>query len=610
MLTAHPVVRSICVAFVILIAARSFGQPAIPKDGNREIGYLPLKDHTRLAYILYRPAKEGRFPVLVIYNPYWGAGTDFGAEEKDYLQHGYAVLGVSARGTGCSEGRFHRMFESPEAEDGAQVIEWAASQPWSNGNVGMYGNSYSGIVQIMVGSLRPPHLRALAAGGLVSDLYSDAVYPGGVFNYAFLAQWTFFTQPDVSATGVALRLKAGDRDCEAIRAKRPIAGNTWQQFAAHPLKDAWWNSADYNYLDLVRKIQAPLMIFGGWQDQQAGSAGPVKLFERATAPKKLVMSNGSHSIFHLPPMRAARIRWYDRWMKGEQNGIDKEPPVSLWFDTQEQPGNQVKPGWASDFAAWPIPATKWSAMYLTADERISDHKPETAAERGVRSYVYPAASEIPYTNAAFSLPLNPVGGLLYRTAPMTEDTAVAGSPVVTLYASSDQKDTDFMIALHDLYPDGSAMYLERGFLRASERALDPAKSQPNAPVHPYNRVAELAPGKVYELKISIDPFAHVFRRGHALELAVLAPTTTPLPNWGFSPVMLPGLNTIHHSMQHPSGIALPIIPGLKAELPEPECGSLLLLPCRPAVRGIERVSTGLDEVFRQVEAGKKATPNR
>ncbi len=134
-----------------------------------QIGYIPLHDGTRLAYILYKPAAAGRFPVLVKYEPYWGGGTQFKVEEPLYLQHAYAVMMVNVRGTGCSSGQFHRIREPIQVQDGAEVIEWAGTQLWSDGNVGMFGNSYSGITQLMVGPLRPKHLKVLAMGGIVSD---------------------------------------------------------------------------------------------------------------------------------------------------------------------------------------------------------------------------------------------------------------------------------------------------------------------------------------------------------------------------------------------------------------------------------------------------------
>ncbi len=220
--------HSLAVCVLLAIAWEACGAQAAA-EGHRQIGYIPLRDGTQLAYILYRPDTQGRFPVLVIYNPYWGGGTAFGPDERAYIEHGYAVLGVSARGTGCSSGIFHSMFEEPEAQDGAQVIEWAAAQPWSNGSVGMYGNSYSGVTQMMVGSLRPPHVKALAAGGTAGDLYTDVAYAGGIFNFEFMAQWTYYTQPDVSAVGVQLREAAGDRMCARHRAAQLPAGDTYIQ---------------------------------------------------------------------------------------------------------------------------------------------------------------------------------------------------------------------------------------------------------------------------------------------------------------------------------------------------------------------------------------------
>jgi len=174
-----------------------------------------------------------------------------------------------------------------------------------------------------------------------------------------------------------------------------------------------------------------------------------------------------------------------------------------------------------------------------------------------------------------------LGRVLYRSEPMAEDTAVLGAPLVTLYASLEEKDTDFMVALHDVDEQKNVTYMQRGFLRASHRAVDAAKSGLHEAYHPSDKVEELKPGQVYEFKIALFAVGQVLRRGHRLELAVMAPPTVPLPHWGFSLLPLPGQVQIHHSAEHPSTIELPILPGLKAQAPAPGCGSLKLQPCRP-----------------------------
>ncbi len=216
--------------------------------------------------------------------------------------------------------------------------------------------------------------------------------------------------------------------------------------------------------------------------------------------------------------------------------------------------------------------------------------------------MYPAGSEVVYTNDTFAVPPLPIGSLSYRTAPAAEDTVILGAPLLTLHMSAERADTDLMVALHDVSPEGQVLYLQRGFLRASHRAIDPANSQPHELFHPHNRVQELVPGRIYEIQVQIFPVGHVLRKGHSLELSIMAPPTIPLPNWGFIPVSLSGVNTIYQTALYPSRLDLPVIPNRRAEAPAPACGSRVLQPCRKDISGLEKEAHDLDQVFQKLHA--------
>jgi hypothetical protein len=221
---------------------------------------------------------------------------------------------------------------------------------------------------------------------------------------------------------------------------------------------------------------------------------------------------------------------------------------------------------------------------------------------GVRHYLYPAGTEVISTNETFSAPPAPVGSLWYRTLPLREDMTIIGSPTVTLYVSSEQKDTDFMAVLHDFVFDartlkGQATYIQRGFLRASHRALDPKKTSPHEPIHRHDKAEDLEPGKIYEVKFSLFPVGHTVRRGHSLELAIMAPPAIPSPSWGFAPVMLPGVNTVQHSREYLSILELPVVPNLKAQAPAPAFGSLPLQPARELLPSWDGQRRAIDELL-------------
>jgi uncharacterized protein len=185
--------------------------------------------------------------------------------------------------------------------------------------------------------------------------------------------------------------------------------------------------------------------------------------------------------------------------------------------------------------------------------------------------------------------------------------------VLTLYVSSEEKDSDFMAVLHDYTFDektlkGQTTYLQRGFLRASHRAVDPKKSSPHEPIHLHDKAEELKPGEVYEVRFSLSPVGHVVRRGHSLELAIMAPPTIASPNWAFAPVMLPGLNTVYHSREYPSSLELPLVPKLKAQAPVPALGSLPLQPARELLPSWDGQRKIVDELLQSRTTARGLRP--
>jgi putative CocE/NonD family hydrolase len=544
-----------------------------------------MDDGARLPYVLYLPARAGRVPVLFIYNPYEGGSADITApgplaeEMRDYLSHGYAVLAASVRGSGCSAGLLE--FQSPHiARDGEAFVEWAAAQSWSDGNVGMFGLSYSGMTQFMVGGRRPPHLKAIAAGAPPATIYHDVHYPGGIFNYGFAAQWTFVSQASTTRRGADFRRAAGDSECEGLLARqRP--NRMFYELRDHPLHDAWWSTRSIEP-DAAR-LAVPALIMHSWQDQQIAPIGGVRLFQRVTGPRRLVLANGGHTfLYRTRLMQAERVRWFDRWLKGHQNGIDTEPAVTVLFEASRVGAGtglaDLAVGWSWSFTGWPIPGTEWTTFMLTTDGRLTGEL--LTAEPGTRTYVYPLGTELVGDNASFAVAPSPPGSLRYRSAPHAKDLAILGAPVLTLHMSAETGETDLMAVLHDVGPDGKVTYLQRGFLRASHRRLDPVLSRPLEPRHLHASVERLLPGRVYELTFSLFPLGHVVRAGHVLELLVLAPSGIPSPNWGLALAMAPGVNTIHHSSTHPSRLVVPTLPGRTAGASRPACGALDYQPCR------------------------------
>lgn len=551
------------------------GDPSLAAEAPRRLlGYVPMTDGARLPYVVYLPAAPGRYPVLLTYDPYAGGGAG-PLVAGEFLDQGYAVMSASLRGTGCAAGR-HEFQSSSIGADGATLVEWAGSQPWSDGNVGMFGNSYPGMTQLLVAGARPGHLRALAVGASVSTLYDDIFYPGGIFNYGQAAIWTWLIQPRSAQQGAAFRVREGDAECEGLRA-RQAPQRVFDELRARPLRDAWWR--ERSVLPAAARLDVPVLLFHAWQDEQIAVSAALELFHEIRAPKRLVLGNGGHSFYRQGPVQAAlRRRWFERWLKGVRNGVEAEPAVSVLFENRRQDG-QWKAGWSWSFPGWPAGPASWLELSLTADGKLR-RSPELAPEdAGERPYLFPLGTQLVGDSAAFQARPSPVGALAYRSEPLAEDTAVLGAPELVLYLSSELPDTDVMATLQDVSPGGDVLYVQRGFLRASHHETRPASAWSGRPRPSHERAEPLLHGEVRELLLPLYPVGHVFRRGHVIELLVLAPPSVPSPNWALATPMTPGRNRVHHGPAARSRLSLPVLANRSAEAPAPACGSLELQPC-------------------------------
>lgn len=566
------------------------------ENAHRELGYVLMKDGVRLAYVVWRPRTEGRFPVLLQYTAYAESALTF-SQVKPYLDAGYAVVGANIRGSGCSEGDGFVPFLPNEGPDGAQIVQWAGRQTWSTGNVGMVGNSYSGDTQWLVAAERPSHLRALAIAGSSASDYRDWLMVGGMFHVG-IGSWGLVSQERSAQAGAERRIKWGDKECERVTATRKTH-DWYYQVRQHPLQDDWWEQTGLSKEHVAPLITVPTMLTAGLQDDATNPAAASRGFAHLlpnVKHKRIVYTNGGHSSAAFPTMVQERIRWMDRWVKGVRNGIDKEPPVKILWETRipnadfsrgygvsSEEIRQATPGWTTTYESWPPPNLRPTTFYLARDAKLNRAPPETSLDEGVRSYFYPAGTELVGSNQQFALAPESMGTLSYRTDPMAADMALLGNPEITLHFSSEQSDTDFMVTLKDVDPEGNTLYLTRGFLRASLREIDEQRTWPDEVNQSYRKVEKLEPGKIYEARFSLWTVGHVVRQGHRLELSVLAPNPIPSPSYlGSTPVGAPSVNRVYHSPRYPSKLMLPVVPGEKAQAPMPACGTLWFQPCRKA----------------------------
>src|SRR3954447_1726781 len=555
----------------------------------KQTGYITMSDGVKLRYAVELPDATGRFPVAMKYDGYC-EGTDpmtcnEGHEATSLLAAGYAVLGVSIRGTGCSQGQFD-LRSALERTDGAAAVEWAARQPWSTGHVGMFGDSFPGLTQPGVAALHPEGLDAIAPWQIVDDLYRDVSYPGGVGNGEFGAFWGLGDQPAASTSGQLNGIAAGDPQCAQSAASQAATNPTTNIFVTglqHPYIDSFWTSRAIGVA--ATNIDVPAFGCGTWQDDEVGSRGSWTFWGRLDPKRtRVVAADGYHAqCVYSAAMDAQLVRFFDRFLKGEDNGFEATPHVQLWHETTG--ATDAKPSWVTTSSSWP-PVTRTKRLYLGSGSALTTRRP--SATQPADAYVSPTVSAgtedgivFGQQNELWKVAGTPGGALAYTTPKLTRTLELLGPASLDLWLSSTATDTNLQATITEVRPDGQELYVERGWLTASQRKLDPRATTATMPVHTHleSDVEPLVPGTPTAMRVEILPFDHVFRAGSRIRLIIDTPSQTG--GWNFKPLADAGVNSILHDAKHPSELVIGTVPGASAPAAYPACDMLLNQPCRP-----------------------------
>jgi uncharacterized protein len=570
---------------------------------------IPMRDGTRLDATVWRPRSAGRYPVLIERVGY-ELMARCGANAEYYARHGYVFVGQNVRGIYGSEGEYAFFGAGDTAPtvwwDGYDTIEWVAAQPWSTGDVGMVDGSYSGWTQYLVAPTRPPHLRALfvreAPGGI--SWYS-VIFRGGAFWLAWLA----FTMRHVAqdclwpgddstpaARPASVRTAARNRLEQAIeeedRWKRhlplkacpPLDGipeGRWHfDRLAHPEDGPYWEAT--NLSPHHAEVDVPIFHLGGWFDPVLPSTlgafqglrargrsarcrqsqrlligpwvhGPEEVSQRQVGE----LDFGPEAVFDL---NGHRLRWYDHWLKHEANGVMDGPLVRVFLMGANR--------WI-DLADWPPPEIATAPMYLREGEgptpeslnngRLTFELPATAEQPD--SFTYDPDDPVPSLTGCATDDLGPhdvraVEGrlLTYTSAPLERDLAVIGPVRAVLYGLSSALDTDWVVRLCNVYPDGRSMSVCDGILRARFRES-------------FREPQLMIPGQVYRFEVDLWATAQLFRVGHRLRVQV---TSSDFPRYdrnlntggrfGEEVIGQVAVNSVLHDAQYPSHLLLPLVP--------------------------------------------------
>lgn len=495
--------------------------------------FIPTRDGTKLCVDIFRPDADEtkKFPALVAMSPYgkWkqslkiapqtfeSPNFDAGIEAGDpyfLSENGYIHVIADVRGSGKSEGEYHGWMSKYEAEDGYDLIEWIAKQPWCDGNVGMCGISYFGTIQLVIAAMQPPHLKAIMPWNGVADFYRESTHHGGIFQtfFVYIYSGSSATHNPVSEIKKSDRERftrlqkelAKDGDLQMyprlfMYAENPdLNGNVYDILAEKYDGPFYWERSPRTMYD---KIKIPVYCESNWWAfAHMHLYGAFWNYLGIDAPKKLQIGP---TIIEDRPLaldyNREVLRWYDHWLKGKDNGIMKEPPIRLYVRGTNK--------WRFE-SEWPLKRTNWTNLYLAAGGRLTIDS-ETLL-RGPDCFVQQPVVETSIVNS-----------LKYFGPILEDDLELTGPGAVYLHAAIDQTDTNWIVSLRD-YGEGGSSEVEvtKGFLKASHRVLDTKRSKPWEPWHPHNKSEPVKPNEIYEYAISLAPMSYVFRKGRRMKLDV------------------------------------------------------------------------------------------
>jgi len=513
---------------------------------------MTTRDGVKLAANVFLPGGSGPFPVVLSRTPYLkdALGDLAGYSAQKYTDAGYAFVMQDVRGKGHSEG-FYEAF-IPDLEDGYDTVEWVAKQPWSNGKVGMVGASALGITTNLAAMGAPPHL--VAAYVIVAP-YDQLLntFPGGVLKDEDTLGWL----KGQGETPAQLDVVRGSATNSAFWNEHAMT--TQRKFIRIPMynQGAWYDIFNDGNVENFRWLQN----YGS-----KGARGNQKLYMVPAGhgglggEKSDVEYNQSGAL--VPP--AEEMRWWEYWLKGIDNGIMKEPPVTLFMMASGRKGHPSAASHVFKSPNWP-PVNHPTPYYLTGDMHLSTKAPMVSEAK--LSYRFDPANPVKtyggsnLLQTAGPLDQRPIGQrqdyLRFETTPLEKSVAIAGHVDMTLWAATDGLDTDFMVKLVDVYPDGYEQIILDNPIRTRYRhGRDP------------DDVMLMTPGKPEELHIDLWNTAFTFEKGHKIQVTVTSSNSTKFevnPNTG-EPFGVPSTtaprvatNTVYFDKRHPSAMILPVL---------------------------------------------------
>ena len=508
------------------------------KDGmRREFNLeITMSDGIILRADLFLPVEEGNYPVIMTYGPYakglafqdgypnaWNAmcfdhpDIPYGSsnlyqswelvDPEKWVPDGYACLRVDSRGCGCSEGYIDH-FSPRETQDMYEIIEWAAGQPWSNGKIGLNGISYYSMNAWHIASKNPPHLAAACCWEGCGDWYRDATHHGGIMSM-FWPEWyenqVKTVQYGLGDRGYKSRVTGDNVSGDVTMDDRELEQNRCafgDDLVSHPLDGPYYRERSANY----EEIRVPILSAANWGGIGLHTRGNFEGFMRAGSEQKWLEAHGLEhwTHFYTDYGVALQKKFFGYFLKGEENGWDRQPKVQL--NIRHVDGFVLR-----EEQEWPLARTEWKKLYLTPDFGLETPEDAAGTEGAV---TYDAMGN----------------GVTFLTRPLAQETELCGPLAAKLFISSDTCDADLFLVLRLFTPDMKEITfkgsndphtpISLGWLRASHRKLDPQKSLPYMPYHTHDELQPLQPGSIYEVDVEILPTSIVIPKGYRLALSV------------------------------------------------------------------------------------------
>ena len=541
---------------------------------------IPMRDGVCLYGVIYRPKEGERFPVALIRSPYSTQHPRYVDWAIRFAKRGYAAVMVDSRGRYESDGKWRPYID--ETNDGFDTQQWIGEQPWCDGNIGTFGISYPGFTQILPAHLRCPYVKGLVPIANQEDNYGHMRYNGvlqlqNAMNFITLGDRMLQTEHMEH-----INLEEVYRHLPLVSAFDGIAERPfYREVIRHSCFDEFWSS--YSMKNRYDEVETPALFITGWYDNLVHEG--FKCFkgfstrarsQEAREKTKLIVGPWSHksivgaerigdiefgsaSAVDIPEVH---LRWYDQRLKGIDNGIDGEPPVKIFVMGEN--------AWRFE-NEWPLARTNYTNFYfhsggransLNGDGTLRVDQPQ---DESPDTYSYDPNDPVP-TIGGQSLFAENTGPrdrrsverrddvLVYSSEPLREDVEVTGSIMVKLFASSSAPDTDYTGALVDVYPNGQAIIICDGIIRARFRES-------------FTSPELIEPGRIYEYGLELWETSNLFKAGHRIRLEISS-SNFPRFDRNLNTGSDPGSDTefhiaeqtVYHNAQHPSHVVLPIIP--------------------------------------------------